>query len=91
MDTKLEEAVISVGSFIFGIAGDVISFCVTCGLLYSAGWIVCRYLICENDEDIWSDFSGHIRSGFRGLAEAFSEAVPGIKAAVKNWVDDMIG
>lgn len=89
METRLEEAVFSIGSFVFGVFGDIISFCVTCGLLYSAGWIICRYLICENDEDIWADFTGHIRSGFRGLAEAFKDAVPGIKAMVKGWVDDM--
>ena len=89
METRLEEAVFAIGSFVFGIVGDIISFCVTLGLLYSAGWIICRYLICENNEDIWADFAGHIRSGFRGLAGAFKDAIPGIKAMVKGWVDDM--
>ena len=89
METKFEEAVFAIGSFVFEIFGDIISFCVTCALLYSAGWVICRYLICENDADIWADFTGHIRSGFRGLAEAFKDAIPGIKAMVKGWVDDM--
>lgn len=89
METRLEEAVFAIGSFVFGIVGDIISFCVTLCLLYSAGYIISRYLICENDEDIWADFAEHIRFGFRGLAEAFKGAIPGIKAVVKNWVDDV--
>ncbi len=91
METKLEEAVFAIGSFMFEIVGDIISFCVTCGLLYLAGYIISRYLICENDKDTWADFSDDIRSGFKGLATAFREAIPGIKAVVKRWVDDVTG
>lgn len=90
METKLEEAIASLGALLFGLAGNVISFCVTLFLLYAAGYIISRYLICENDEDIWQDFANHIRHGIRGLAEAFHSAVPGIKALVQEWVDDIL-
>ena len=90
METKFEEAVVAFGSFFFVLLGDIISLCATLSLLYAAGYIICRYLVCENDNDIWQDFANHIRSGVRGLAEAFCIAVPGIKAKVKEWVDDIM-
>lgn len=89
-ETKLEEWAYSLITFIFGIAGDIISFCVTMGLLYATFYIIGRYLVCQNDDQEWSKFTGHIRSGIKDLAEAFKNATPAIKAAAKEWADTAI-
>jgi len=73
-ETKLEEWAYGFMTFIFGIAGDIISFCVTMGLLYATFYIIGRYLVCQNDDQEWSEFTGHIRSGIKDLAEAFKNA-----------------
>lgn len=86
-ETKLEEWAYGFMTFIFGIAGDIISFCVTMGLLYATFYIIGRYLVCQNDDQEWSEFTGHIRSGIKDLAEAFKNATPAIKAAAKEWAD----
>lgn len=89
-ETKLEEWAYSCMTFIFGIAGDIISFCITMGLLYATFYIIGRYLVCQNDDQEWSEFTGHIRSGIKDLAEAFKNATPAIKAAAKEWADTAI-
>lgn len=89
-ETKLEEWAYGFMTFIFGIAGDIISFCVTMGLLYATFYIIGRYLVCQNDDQEWSEFTGHIRSGIKDLAEAFKNATPAIKAAAKEWADTAI-
>ena len=89
-ETKLEEWAYGFMTFIFGIAGDIISFCVTMGLLYATFYIIGRYLVCQNDDQEWSEFTGHIRSGIKDLAEAFKNATPAIKAAAKEWADTTI-
>jgi hypothetical protein len=89
-ETKLEEWAYGFMTFIFGIAGDIISFCVTMGLLYATFYIIGRYLVCQNDDQEWSKFTGHIRSGIKDLAEAFKNATPAIKAAAKEWADTAI-
>lgn len=89
-ETKLEEWAYGFMTFIFGIAGDIISFCVTMGLLYATFYIIGRYLVCQNDDQEWSEFTGHIRSGIKDLAEAFKNATPAIKAVAKEWADTAI-
>lgn len=89
-ETKLEEWAYGFMTFIFGIAGDIISFCVTMGLLYATFYIIGRYLVCQNDDQEWSEFTGHIRSGIKDLVEAFKNATPAIKAAAKEWADTAI-
>lgn len=89
-ETKLEEWAYSCMAFIFGIAGDIISFCITMGLLYATFYIIGRYLVCQNDDQEWSEFTGHIRSGIKDLVEAFKNATPAIKAAAKEWADTAI-
>jgi len=89
-ETKLEEWAYGFMTFIFGIAGDIISFCVTMGLLYATFYIIGRYLVCQNDDQEWSEFTGHIRSGIKDLAEAFKNATPAIKATAKEWADTAI-
>lgn len=89
-ETKLEEWAYGFMTFIFGIAGDIISFCVTMGLLYATFYIIGRYLVCQNDDQEWSEFTGHIRSGIKDLAEAFKNATPAIKEAAKEWADTAI-
>lgn len=89
-ETKLEEWAYGFMTFNFGIAGDIISFCVTMGLLYATFYIIGRYLVCQNDDQEWSEFTGHIRSGIKDLAEAFKNATPAIKAAAKEWADTAI-
>lgn len=89
-ETKLEEWAYNLMTFIFGIAGDIISFCVTMGLIYATFYIVGRYLICQNDNQEWSEFTGHIRSGVKDLAEAFKNVTPVIKMASKEWAEEKI-
>lgn len=89
-DNKLVEWASGFLEFIFGIAGDIISFGVTLGLLYATFYIVGRYLVCQNDAAEWEKFTGNIRSGIKDLAEAFKNATPAIKVAAKEWADTML-
>lgn len=89
-DNKLVEWASNILDFVFGIVGDIISFGVTIGLLYATFYLVGKYLVCQNDDQEWSEFTGHIRSGIKDLAEAFKNATPAIKAAAKEWADTAI-
>ena len=89
-ETKLEEWLCNIMEFIFGIAGDIISFGVTMALLYATFYLVGKYLVCQNDKAEWVKFTGHIRSGIKDLAEAFKNAAPAIKVTAKEWADTIL-
>lgn len=89
-ETKIEEWAAGFLEFIFGIVGDIISFGVTLCLMYIAAYVIGRYLICQNNADEWAEFTGHIRSGIKDLAEAFKNATPAVKESAKAWADEKI-
>lgn len=89
-ETKLEEWAYGLLTFIFGIAGDIISFCVTIGLLYLTFYVIGKYFVCQNNDKEWSEFTGNIRSGIKDLVEAFKNAAPAIKATAKEWADTIL-
>ena len=89
-ETKIEEWAAGLIEFVFGIIGDVISFGVTVLLMYGVAYIIGKYLICQNNDEEWAEFTGHIRSGVKDLAEAFKNAMPAVKESAKVWADEKI-
>lgn len=89
-ETKIEEWSAGFLEFVFGIAGNIISFCVTWGLILGFFYVVSRYLVCQNNTEEWAKFAGNIRSGIKDLAEAFKNAMPAVKESAKAWANEKI-
>lgn len=89
-ETKIEEWAVGLLEFVFGIAGDIISFCVTWGLMFGLFYVGCRYFVCQNNTEECDKFFGDIRSGIKDLAEAFKNAMPAVKETAKAWAHEKI-
>lgn len=89
-ETVLETAAMGVAKFLASLFAKVISFGTTMGFLYLLSYIVARYLICENNNEEFSKFAEHIRSGCKDMAVSFKNVMPGVAESAKFWSEERI-
>lgn len=77
--------------FWLGICGSIVSFWAVCGAFAFLFYVVCRYLVCENDLNQWEEMKADMRSGMRDVARTFRDVMPGVHAVAKQWAGEKVG
>ena len=80
-DTVLEWFLFVMVDFLAGILKSV----------FNIFFIVCRYLVCQNDKDEFDEVWECIRSGVKDGARAFCVAMRAVYESAKCWAADKIG
>lgn len=88
--TPFEAFLYGISSFVINVLSELFNACLSVSIILVIFYVICRFLICENDIEEWRNLSSDMRSELKDLARSFKAAMPGVVESAKFWSEEKI-
>jgi len=89
-ETPLETLIYKFITFITGVLGTIVNFCVIVGLFYILFYIILRFLVCRNDKEEWEWVANDLRIVAKQLISSLKEVSVATLEIAKDWSSEKI-